>query len=864
MRKAAAYLGMLGVVLVLAGADLLVLTSTESLSRFAEDELRKLFGARLSWSSVRATRDGVVALEGARYPLGEKVTTLEEAGRVEIRLRGGLLGKGIDQVTFRDVRLRFSDRLIEDLGGKESKGTIRDVFPDPSDLPRLVCRGGTVEAVLPAAFDGGRPQVMELRELSATPIGGYRVHVDGSFSSRLWGTWRVTGEADLESGAVSLSVESKDLALGPGMREALAPALRDIHDKYRPGGRCDLRVALEKQPGRDLEVRTTLLARDMTITYRNFPYAVDRVQGEIEFTLRGFRVKHMTGRHGPATIRFDGAAEGYESEAAYAFRLDLEDVPLDADLRAAVDEEGRRVWDQFQPKGRVRVHGLALRDAGPDKPGRIPLRIRLEQGSFRFDKFPYDVRNVSGDLDFEGADVSIQRLAACEGGMKLEIAGAIRGITGDAELDLGIDVQAFPLDARLRAAFPEAPRKTWDLFGPSGIVDGRVELRKERGKELVPTARIKARGNAATYAKIPVPVSELEGDFELLEGGGVSLHHLSGKARGGRVHLHGLVKDELVDLEIEGRSIPVDEELKKAMPEEVARLLRELRLTGTAGFRCGLRLPSAGERRFTLDLRLSKGVVDIEPRFEDLEGHAVIEGFLNEPLQVRGPLRFSTATVMGKRLTDLSATMTVNGPTLLFEGIKAQAYGGIVAGKSFGIDLGSKDYSGELFTIDRLDLSEYAKDTSGFAGKALAGKAMLEVRDLRGTAGNGDSVTGRGRLLIQEAVLWDIPVFLSLFKMNPQDLFKAQNRFDAGTIDFDIRQRKFDVRNLVFSSESVSLVGRGRVNFDGEISLHLKARSGPILGIDILPVRLLTGLWDLLTGFVGVTVGGTWEKPEIK
>jgi hypothetical protein len=70
------------------------------------------------------------------------------------------------------------------------------------------------------------------------------------------------------------------------------------------------------------------------------------------------------------------------------------------------------------------------------------------------------------------------------------------------------------------------------------------------------------------------------------------------------------------------------------------------------------------------------------------------------------------------------------------------------------------------------------------------------------------------------------------------------------------------IDKLSFSSESVSLFGRGTIDFDGNLDLVLKTKTG-FFGIDFLPINLVTGLFDELKGaFHGIAVTGTFEKPE--
>jgi hypothetical protein len=862
MKKAAAYLAMLLIAGALVGADLLLLTRSENVSRLVGEELKKVDG--LSWKELKASISGVIELRGASFQLGDPARhPPQEAGRVEARLRS-LSPVVVERVVFEEVRLRLSESLLDELSKREpSKRTIRDVLPDPDHLPRAVVTGGTLEAILPAVFEGGKPQVLEIRDVGATPVGGYRVRLEGRFASAVYGAWTAAGDVDLEGGPWSLALEAAGLRIGPAMKEPLASGPRWIYEKYRPGGLCDLRVRLAQSPGGELDFKATLAARDMQILYKYFPYPCDRLQGEIDFFAEGFRVKHMTGRHGSAVVQFDGKADGYATESAYAFRLDIVEMPLDGDLRAAIDEEGRRVWDQFRPQGRIRVRGQALREQGPDKPSRIPLDIELADGAFKFDGFPYEAKNVAGQIRFEGADARIRRLVARDGPTTIEIAGDIQDLTGDARVDLRVSARAVPLDARLKAALGEEARKTWDQFAPGGIADLDVEVKKEKGKEPVTAVRARARGNTVTYAKIPLPATDVEGVIEIGTDGTVLLHHVTGKTRGARLHLHGSIKGEHFELGMDVRGLTLDDEVKNALPPTIGGLLKDLRLSGGMSFRLDLALPQKGGHKFTLDLMISKGTLDLEPKFEDLEGRVALEGHLDEKLGVRGPLTFSSARVMGKRMTDLSATLTVLESSVLLQNLKATAYGGIVAGRNFAIDLKTKEYSGELFTIDRLDIGEFGRDTSGFSGKQLAGKVSLEVRGLKGVSGNSALVGGEGRLTIREAQLWDVPVLLSLTKLNLPDLFRERHAFDAGWIVFQMRHAKFAIEDMAFTSKTASLVGRGRLNFDGGLSLHLKAKAGPLFGIPVLG-DVFNVFWDFLTGpITNIHVTGTFDDPKV-
>jgi hypothetical protein len=856
MKKLAAYLAMGAIVLALLGADAYLLTRSEALGRFAEAQLRQLFGEALTWSSVEMSLDGKVVVRGASVSVAEGKFRPLEANRVEVRMRG----LRVDGVTIEGGAIRLSDRLLEELSKGERKRSVKDLFPD--GLPSVEIRGPSVEVSLPVAF-GDRLHTATLRSLKAMPLDGTRVHLVGRLEDPLFGTWEGVGVADLDTGALELTLRSAGLQVVPAIRDALAEHYRDIYDKYRPGGLADVTVRLVQQPGKELDVRVTLHARDMQLRYRNFPYAVERAAGEIDFFAHGFQVKNMTGRHGPGRIRFDGRAEGYEAEAAYAFRIEADDLPLDAELRAALDPGGQKVWDLFRPEGRVSVRGKALREAGLDKPSRIPLDLVFADTSLVFREFPYPLRGVSGEVSVDGNDVTVKRLGCADGGMSLRVSGTIGDITGEADVDVTVEARGLALDDRLRKALPPGPGRIYDDFAPSGRVDVRWNLRQEKGKAAAHFGRAQARGVSATYREVPLPVTGIEGEIEITPGR-TYLRHLTGKAHGSTVSCHGTVTDDLVDLEaLDATGLPLDGTLKEALPEDIRWLLEDLKLGGLASFHSNVKLRTGGQKEFTLDLRLTKGTIDVEPRFEDLEGTIQLVGVLGEKPMVQGPLFLNRATIWGKRVTDLAASLLMHGRKLTFSNIKGTAYGGVVSGKSVTIDVDTKEFFGTLFTADRLDLGEWVKDTAAFSTKAVAGKVTLEVRDLTGRTEDAGTLKGKGQLQIRDALLWDIPVFLSLFQLNFDNLFASRNQFEAGAVEFEIAKRQFDVKHLAFTSESLSVVGSGRLGFDGRIRFFLRPLSKRLVGIDFFILNWAATFLSWFTGGItGVEVTGTFEKPE--
>ena len=856
---------MLGILLGIAAADVLILVRSGAAGAYLQRELERMTEGVLTLRAVHVALDGTATAEGAVVALGD--VRLAEAGHVEIE--ADLRRLRVSRVRLRDVRLRVSDAALDALSKKlkaadpTKKTSIRDLLPDPDVIPKIELDGGTLEVDLAAVTAAGKPLAVTLERITASITNGYRLHVSGGFGSGLIGAWRGAGDVDLEVGGLRLGFETEGWAITPALRDALAPGPRDVYDKYKPAGRADLRVELAQDPGQDLDFRATLKPRGMSLYYRHFPYQVERAEGELEFRADGFRIKHMEARQGSAAFRFDGFSDGYDAAAGYVFRVEVDDIPLDARLRSALKEDAQRVWDLFGPSGRASARGRVLRIRGKDTRETIPLDIRLADAGMKYKNFPYELKGLAGDLFFDGDDAVVRKLRTQEGPTSLEISGSVRSITADPVVDLRVEGEAVPLDKKLREALPEKPRAIFDAFAPSGAVDLRWWVRKAAGKDVETGGRARARGNDLTWKEIPLPASELQGEVELDETGKVSLHHLSGKVAGAEVEVHGTVTDALTCLHVDATGLSLDPEVRWALPANLRKVIDGLKLYGTVSFNSTVKMKKDGESQADVLLRLTKGIVETVPRFEDLEGTLALTCFMGATSQMQGSVSLTRASILGKRLTDVTASLNMNGPQLNFVNLKATAYGGVLTGESFGMNVDTGVFFGRLFTVDRLDLAEFAADTAGFRQKALAGKASLELRDLQGTAGDGATLSGSGRMKIRDAAIWDIPIFLSVFQLNPQDLFKGKNAFEAGAIDFELKGKRFQIAKLAFTSDTSSIVGHGRIDFSGEMHLYLRPHSGRLLGIDFFVLNWTAEFLGLFTGAImGVEVTGSFDKPE--
>jgi hypothetical protein len=236
-----------------------------------------------------------------------------------------------------------------------------------------------------------------------------------------------------------------------------------------------------------------------------------------------------------------------------------------------------------------------------------------------------------------------------------------------------------------------------------------------------------------------------------------------------------------------------------------------------------------------------------------LDGAAFTDGST-----VAGNLNFTEATVEGHRLTNLHASFTVRGSTLSFGKISANAYGGSIEA-SVSVNTRTGDFRGDFFA-DRIDLHELSNAIKGYSERGLSGIVSLQKMTLQGKIGDAATIKGAGACTVDEGFLWGVPLFMELFSLDLEKVFRDRPASLRGKMYFDIRDSRVVINDLRLEEKDLEIVGRGKIQFDGTMDLIIKTNS------DILGVHI-PGISDLLNAAKGGVQAwratGTFDKPEM-
>jgi AsmA-like C-terminal region len=720
------------------------------------------------------------------------------------------------------------------------------------------------------------------------------------------------GRIDLPQPSASnrIDIKVQDLMLDQRLAACLPERGRQFFALVHPAGHLDAAGAIVRTPDGKWEMDGwALIFKHCTASHEKFPFPITEIDGtavqkgnSLLLNFRGWAGER------PGTLV--GTVRNIGPEAEGDYLIEVKHLPIDhALLTAAKAQPGfHRTLTNLNLRGQVDAQCHFHRPPGRDRKVEWWLDARLNNGSLEFISFPYRLADFSGHFTFDSTQEkwTFEDLQATHGPGRLIGSGQfVKPAPSDpGELKLDIFAEKIPLEAELERACPPSTEKLWALINPTGNLRTLIKLRWIPGTKpdlVIPEAKI----SDATLEVKSFPFT---------------LDHVTASFMYGREP--GTDKDKLSIVSFEGhhdetviwtdnrsvsfvlcppaedpigewrlrldhlhvRDLTPDRTLRRALPAGIRNTVKALDplgkvdLEGTVELR-GTRYESDPITAYWNYLtRLTDATILTGVRLEHVFGRVQSEGrWDGRNVQMTGSVNLDSVHVLNHQFTYVRGPFKLNNQDLIVgserafpapnagpqksipngERLTAQAVGG-----TFFLDakahLDSQRTTYAVKTaMQNAILDRYARDYG--LGSNLHG-VMNGWAELTGDSTDPKDVTGRGQLLIHPAALYELPVFIQLFKAFS---FAAPDKtaFNYALTTFNIRNRMVSFRDIDLIGDAISLRGKGTARFDGPLNLDFYSRPASAWA----SVPGLSNLFDQFTqGWVGVSVTGTVQTPRAR
>ncbi len=829
----------------------------------------KAAACTLTLRDVNLTLTPIAPLEGQAEPARRR------------RIQGTATGDYFHQVIF-DGEVD-PDRPALSLAGKidgvEISPEMRNVLPNAlgCNLSMLGSLRGQTEARFQVAYDPAAPQPWKfdvtgqlargriddprlprpLTEIHAT------VHVDNrgfaiqefkarsnqaTLSLTCSGGLRPASPLVIEADITQLPLDDQLLAILPGELQA-------EWQEIRPEGLVDADIKL-CYDGRGWQPEVRIQCRNVAFAHREFPYRLERgngllelKDGRLQMDLKAFSENQL--------VRLVGEIRNPASGPTGWLRVGSEALPIDEKLLKALPPRGQSLARSMDLKGTVGFEYELAREI-PRGPVHEHLKIGASRCSLRYDRFPYALSNVRGELEMIDGNWRASNLEGYNGTSRVSGEGTLRHTPQGDELLLRLGAANVPLEGELRDALQPGMRQVWALLQPRGIIDITANVRYlDQSNLLDVTVRAEPRSDTCSLepVRFPYRLENVQGVFSY-GSGRVTFERCSAWHGPVKMACNGTCSfqpDGGWQLRLERLSVDrlrMDRQLMQALPPQLKKGLGELNATGPMSLQGGIVLTRGGNpaepmtSQWGLNVGLNQVGVDCGARLENIYGNVGISGSSDGTrFQMRGELALDSLTCRDHQFTQVLGPFWIDEQVAMFGSwvawrdnqglprgrppaalrpVTAKIFGGDIYGDGW-TSFGSQPRFNLRANLVNADLAVCARELTS-NNRNLRGRISGNAR-LDGFGHNRTALRGQGSLQLREANIYELPAMISMLKILS---IKAPdpNAFSQSDIDFHVEGEHVYFDKLDFKGDAISLLGKGQMNFQGDTDVVLAATVG--------------------------------------
>jgi hypothetical protein len=182
----------------------------------------------------------------------------------------------------------------------------------------------------------------------------------------------------------------------------------------------------------------------------------------------------LLSQQGARKAQIQGLWQREKDQTSFNLVVQVNNLPVDEKLFAALRPWQRELWDRFQPVGMVNAVYEQTRQN--KKKSHESLDIDLLNVKACFADFPIPLTDIKGSARYENDRVSFNINQAQAGSGRLALRGNIVDIRQQGQLECEIDFHNLELDDKFSSFLPERSGKLYEKTGLRGWADGKVNL----------------------------------------------------------------------------------------------------------------------------------------------------------------------------------------------------------------------------------------------------------------------------------------------------------------------------------------------------------------------------------------------------
>jgi len=701
-----------------------------------------------------------------------------------------------------------------------------------------------------------------------------------------------------------IRMTSDNMALDNDLLDALSEKQKAFWSAFSPSGIAAIDYRLSRQSPADKQKALTVELLGSEAVYRHFPYPLKNLTGNLFFEQGSITFSDVVSQVNGRKIVINGKSMTSETDRPiYDVTIDVNNIPLDSTLEAALTDTKRELYAQFRPTGladgKIKVFTpspvFRQEDVGVN-PATYIADLSFRESSLDWTKLPLAVSDISAKAVFTEDSIQIDDFTGRHAEGLFRLTGRIRLGRNAEQLrySLKLNGQQSLLGDELFGLLPESMKKNVLEFQPQGRVNYIADLDKADSNGY-PDYRIvvDCLGGSAVYQQFPYPLKDVTGRITIAKNN-IKLNDITATAADSlqiaqetsSIKLNGEIA--LADnafssgrFHLDADNILFDEQLGVALPEGLKGLYRKLSPTGRFDVNsANIKISAADDDRKLVDFdgnvifkvcdfNLPGAVTGLAGELEAKGLYKTGDGFQDG----QAILSAQRLTIIGKALTDLKADLYYNDSqqNWFTRNLVADCYGGGLTGK-LEFKRSAEGLLEYLLQIgfENIDLKQYLSDTA-YQARSAGGERRFNGHtsgkmngSLSVAVMNGESPSriGRCRLAISDMQVGELSPMAKL--MQVLKLTETKDFvFDRMLVDSYIKRDRVFFEQFDLSGESLAFSGSGWMGLqDRNIDLVLTARGARLAAADPSIFQALAE--GLTRAVVRMKVTGSVYNPKVE
>lgn len=401
----------------------------------------------------------------------------------------------------------------------------------------------------------------------------------------------------------------------------LPPAVRRIHEQYRPAGNVNFEVIISRDSrGEAVQVEGAVGLLDCAATYHNYPYRMEHVTGTISFNDRELKLQAIRGVSGDAWVTLDGAI-GLRGHQPHNLSLAGGNFDVDERLKSALSHHHESLVDLSRrlgvDGGRADWTCIVSRADAPNSPWTTDLTINFHDVPMKSADFPYAAivrkgtvlyNDVAGDKSVLLRGFQIQPAHVPDNDLLARILadGKVRHVGDgpkDYETRMEIACASMVVDDKFWAALPQKTAEAMAAYHINGRARVVGELTVGPDGKVQYDFKSRMSDGHILYDGFPYALDQMEGDVRVTQDA-VTLTDINGRHGGvpvvgsGEI---GLTPGHKTRVSIRSDRMPLDDDIYKALPEEGQKAWKNFSPAGWVGLDVLIDQPPLAEDQIERD-----------------------------------------------------------------------------------------------------------------------------------------------------------------------------------------------------------------------------------------------------------------------